>query len=92
MNQVRREWIVDCANTATETLKLGTHRTISRERIQELVNIIAELMQEIDDLNKVKDKSEPSKAFRERLTDNAENFDSIVSDMLKHIDDLEKDK
>jgi len=50
MNQIRKQWIADCANTATETLSKGTHRTISRERIQELVNIIAELFQEIEDL------------------------------------------
>ena len=50
MNEVRRKYIVDTANETIETLNKGSRRTISRERICELVNIIAELFQEIDEL------------------------------------------
>ena len=54
MNQIRRKYIVNTANEAMDTLKQGARRTISRERICELVNIIAELFQEIDDLENKK--------------------------------------
>ncbi len=50
MNKVRAEYIARTANEAIETLQKGTHRTISRERICELTNIIAEMFQEIEDL------------------------------------------
>jgi hypothetical protein len=56
MNKVRKKYIVTTANEAMETLNRGSHSTISRERIAELVNIIAELFQEIDDLEKKKCK------------------------------------
>ena len=56
--------------------------------------IIAELFQEIDDLNKktgITAKTDQSISFKERLNNNAEDFDSIVSELLKKVDTL-KDK
>jgi hypothetical protein len=54
MNKVRRKIVVDAANDTLETLNKGAHRTVSRERIVDLVNMIAELFQEIEDSKKIK--------------------------------------
>lgn len=55
MNKIRRKYIIDTANDAIITLNKGTYRTISRERIIELVNMLTELFQEVDDLGNYKE-------------------------------------
>ena len=50
MNKRRREYIANLTNECIETLGKGTHRTIDRKDIHELTQIIAELFQEIDDM------------------------------------------
>ena len=50
MNKIRRKYIITTANETIDVLRLGSHSTVPREKICELVNIIAELFQEIDDL------------------------------------------
>lgn len=55
MNKVRKKYITDKTNLAITTMEQGTHRTISREDIHELTQIIAELFQEIDDLGNYKE-------------------------------------
>ena len=53
----------------------------------------AKLVAIVDDFEKNGyDNPEEPKSFRERLNNNANDFDSIVADMLKHIDKLEKEK
>ena len=90
MNNTRTKIITDIVNYTRETLNKGTHATVSRNTINDLTNIIEELFEEIDNIEKrIEVQSESSKAFKERLNDNAKDFDSIVVDMLKHIDNLE---
>ena len=50
------------------------------------------LLEIFDALNEVQsEESKNSKIFKERLNKNANDFDSIVADMLKYIDKSEED-
>ena len=79
MNKVRRKLIVDAANDTVETLNKGTHRTVSRERIMDLVNMIAELFQEIEDSKRIKISDEAYKLLEDNLGDqDIERFASLM--------------